>query len=250
VSSSESQNSVSDSSVSDAFYSSCSGAPNSKSGPYRRRALDEEFEDDGEQEVPSVYANPVELPPDFPITQESCGFLSTTITMNLAIANHLQGLELIEQKQYPLSSDTVQEHLISAGRYYEYSIRLERARQQEEQKRMVSAAAAMAAVAAQSQQLPRSAMLPPLFITPLALLVILNNLGHLHRTMGNHDRSSKCYRQLQSTLMFLLIHKNKSGSSGGGSNSGSDHSKDLQVFMENSTLGLQTASTRPTAAAA
>ena len=44
--------------------------------------------------------------------------------------------------------------------------------------------------------------LPPLFISPFALLVILNNLGQLHLAMANKDRSQKCYRQLQSTFKY------------------------------------------------
>mmetsp|Transcript_19402 Transcript_19402/g.34930 ORF Transcript_19402/g.34930 Transcript_19402/m.34930 type:complete len:368 (+) Transcript_19402:192-1295(+) len=219
------------------------------------------FNDDREQETPSVYSNPIFLPPDFPITQESCGFLSTSITLNLAIAHHSLGLELQQQQQGPPES-TIQNHLTSAGRYYEYTIRLERARQQEEQQRIVAAAAALAVA---QQQLTTTAAaaaaclsLPPLFVTPLALLVILNNLGQLHYALDNKDRGQKCYRQLQSTVMFLLLSKNKSGNaddhadSHHASSSSSTHrgSKDLQVFMENAVLGLQTMTTRATAPAA
>jgi len=200
-----------------------------------------------EQDVPSLYSNPILLPPDFPITQESCGFLSTTITMNLAIAHHLAGLELQEQAHADGTAPLrIQRHLISAGQYYEYTIRLERARQQEEQNRMLAAAA----VAAQCPSAASASMvLPPLFISPLALLVVLNNLGQLHNVLSNTERSIKCYQQLQSTLMFLLLHKNKSGSTNNtGINGGS--SKDLEVFMENATLGLQNMLARPAAPAA
>jgi hypothetical protein len=145
----------------------------------------------------------------------------------------------------------VQQHLAAAGRYYEYTIRLERARQQEEQRRMVDAA-----VMAAQPPLTSSVVtvLPPLFISPFALLVILNNLGHLHATLSNEGRSKKCYRQLQSTLMFLLLHKVKNQSSSNVESENKNqnsYSKDLEVFMENATLGLDTTtSCRPTAAAA
>jgi hypothetical protein len=153
--------------------------------------------------------------------------------MNLALANHLHGLEL--QMQHA-PERIVQQHLTGAGRYYEYTIRLERARQQEEQRRMIKCAAEAAHL------LSPSSMLPPLFISPFVLLVILNNLGQLHLAMSNKDRSQKCYRQLQSTLMFLLLHRHTT--------SLSTNANDLAVFMENATLGLSSTTCRPTAAAA
>lgn len=193
---------------------------------------DDDSEDEGEEhKVDTVYENAIHLPPDFPITQESCGFLSTTITLNLALANHLHGLELQEHSNASIS--TIHQHLTSAGRYYEYTIRLERARQQEEQRRMTQASDV-------------TTMSPPLFISPFALLVILNNLGQLHLALSNKERSQKCYRQLQSTLMFLLLHTTKRSSG----LSTTDNSKDYAVFMENATLGLQSMSSRTMAAAA
>jgi hypothetical protein len=198
----------------------------------------EEDDDETEEDVASVYSNPIYLPPDFPITQESCGFLSATITLNLALANHLCGLELQELRDAPVSA--IHEHLTSAGRYYEYTIRLERARQQEEQRRMTQASA----VSALYPHPLSSSLLPPLFISPFALLVILNNLGQLHMSLSDKERSQKCYRQLQSTLMFLFLHDTKH------SNSLKNNSKDMAVFMENATLGLQSMTSRPMAAAA
>jgi hypothetical protein len=205
-------------------------------------AMEDEEECCNEQDGASVYSNPIRLPPDFPITQESCGFLSTTITLNLALANHLYGLELLERQQHhpapsPVLSSMIHQHLTSASRYYEYTIRLERARQKEEQCRM-----AAAAPFSQSHQPPASSssLLPPLFVSPFALLVVLNNMGQLHVALSNKDRSQRCYRQLQSTLMFLLLHSSK----------GTNNSKEFAVFIENAALGLQNSSSRFMAAAA
>jgi hypothetical protein len=186
-----------------------------------------------EKNAVSVYSNPILLPPDFPVTQESCGFISTTITLNMAIANHLYGLEL-QQQHAPLQ--LVQQHLAGAGRYYEYTIRLERARQQEEQSRILESTASGGAVS--------STLAFPLFVSILALLVILNNLGQLHMALSNTHQSLKCFRQLQSALLFLLLHKTNHPSSI------ATKSKDLAVFMENATIGLGTKTSRFTAAAA
>lgn len=211
---------------------------------------DDEEEDDDScivQDVPSVYSNPIRLPPDFPITQESCGFLTTTISLNLALANHLYALELLERQQQqhnthpPVLTKMIHQHLTSAIRYYEYTVRLKRARQQEEQRRMATAAATLS----QSPHLASSSsssLLSPLFVSPFALLVVFNNLGQLHLILNDKDQSQRCYRQLQSTLMFLLLHSPKTFH---------DNSKNLAVFMENATLGLQKhSSSRSMAAAA
>lgn len=32
---------------------------------------------------------------------------------------------------------------------------------------------------------------------------IINNLGHLHRVMGNHEKSQQCFKHLLSTILFL-----------------------------------------------
>jgi hypothetical protein len=216
-------------------------------------SVTEEDEDEEDwynyQDVASVYSNPIRLPPDFPITKESCGFLSSAITLNLALANHLFGLELLQRQQYSAtpssvflssSSSMIYHHLMKANRYYEYTIRLERARQQEERGRMAATAAAVSFSQSPFPPTLSSLLLPPLFVSPLALLVVLNNLGQLHLVLSNKDRSQRFYRQLQSTLMFLLLHSSQTA----------NNSKDLAVFMENATLGLQNSSSRSMAAAA
>ncbi|KAG7355219.1 hypothetical protein IV203_004575 [Nitzschia inconspicua] len=203
-----------------------------------RLRAEEDLHENEEQPFTPLYSNPIHLPPDFPISLESCGFLSTTITLNLAMANHLRGLELQEQKTAPESM--IQQHLITAGRYYEYTIRLERARQQEEQQRMTQSEA----IASLFPQASSNSTLPPLFITPFALLVILNNLGQLHLALSCEDRSQKCYAQLQSTLMFLLLHTSNH------TTALRSKSKDFEVFMENAAIGLGSVSSRLLAAAA
>ena len=90
----------------------------------------------------SVYKNPIHLPQEFEILQETVGFLSTTITFNLALANHLCGIELYERlalntanpnSTMMLQNTTVMKHFQSAGRLYEYAIRFERARTHQNQ---------------------------------------------------------------------------------------------------------------------
>jgi len=212
----------------------------------------EDMEHQQEEEEPeevTVYSNPIYLPTEYPITQESCGFLSTSITFNLALANHLCGLDLWEQQQQQKPQEdpsellknnaNIMKHLLSAGRLYEYTIRLERARSHQQQQQRASAAASY-----------NPSSYPALFVSPFVLMAILNNLGHLHVIMQNETQSEKCFRQLQSTLMYMLQFQNKSGSNTNGRTSANstNHQSMIQVFMENASLGLRT--TRMTAAAA
>jgi hypothetical protein len=181
----------------------------------------------------SVYKNPIHLPPDFDIVQETVGFLSTTITYNLALSNHLCGVELYEKLSNIgvdptaiLKNTSVMKHFQSAGRLYEYAIRLERARTHQHQVRR--------------QQL---------LVSPYVLMSILNNLGHLHTTLQNVDQATKCYRQLQSTLMYMVqVGRHRHPSSSRGATHGKQHQHMIQIFLENASVGLQT--TRMTAAAA
>jgi hypothetical protein len=181
----------------------------------------------------SVYKNPIHLPPDFDILQETVGFLSTTITYNLALSNHLCGVELYEKLSIMgadpttvLKNTAVMKHFQSAGRLYEYAIRLERARTHQHQVRR--------------QQL---------LVSPYVLMSILNNLGHLHTTLQNVDQATKCYSQLQSTLMYMVQGgRHRPPSSSRGATQGKQHQHMIQIFLENASVGLQT--TRMTAAAA
>lgn len=179
---------------------------------------DEEQDDDSDYEI-TLYCNAIHLPPDFPITKESCGFFSTAITFNLALANHLYGMELQEQPY--MSTDSLK-HLKSAGRLYEYTMRLERAR------------------AMQLTNSSSSNNQQPLFVSPLVLMCVLNNLGHLHTLLSNTLLSHKCFSQLQTAVVCWMHTKQQQN----------DSCRDLmQCFMENCLVALQQVH-RNTAAAA
>jgi hypothetical protein len=198
----------------------------------------------------SIYRHPIHVPSDFDLLQETVGFLSTTITFNLALANHLYGVGLHEKLSIGQADPkmirkdtTVMMHLQRAGRLYEYAIRLERARTHQNQ---------------EQQRRRRQDGYPPqqqLLVSPFVLMAILNNLGHLHTTLQNADQATKCYKQLQSTLMYMLQvgrrHHHPSSSSPRGATQQSQkqqHRDMIQFFLENASVGLQT--TRLTAAAA
>jgi hypothetical protein len=192
----------------------------------------------------SVYRHPIHVPSDFDLLQETVGFLSTTITFNLALANHLYGIGLHEKLSIgqadPMmirKNTTVMMHLQRAGRLYEYAIRLERARTHQNKEE-------------QPQQQQRGQQL---LVSPFVLMAILNNLGHLHTTLQNADQATKCYKQLQSTLMYMLQvgrrRQHPSSSRGATQESQKQRHRDMiQIFLENASVGLQT--TRMTAAAA
>jgi hypothetical protein len=202
---------------------------------------------------PCVYSNPIHLPPDFAVTQESCGFLSTSIALNLAMSHHMCGLDLLERAQKsPLLHRRTQEHFASSGRLYEYTIRLEstRARQYQEHQQDQSKAsfhaqrAAMDSNGGASATTPgaTSPVVPTLFVSPFALMVILNNLGHVHALMGKKETSDRYYQRLQSACMYLMVRSRTR-------HVGSITSSDLQIFLHNVSLGLQLIHCRSAAAA-
>jgi tetratricopeptide (TPR) repeat protein len=208
-----------------------------------------EDQESGDGDI-SMHKSPIHLPVNYPITQESCAFLSTSITFNLAVASHLLGLEMWSShqernhncKSVPKESKMMT-HLQSAGRLYEYTLRLERARSNQQQ------ALRNARVQQQHQQSGPSPSFPPLFVSPFVLMAILNNLGHLHWVLENYGQAKKCFRQLQSSLMYMLHIQNKTGvwtASGSGSSSPTppgqrhprNHHEMMQTFMGNASLGL------------
>lgn len=130
-----------------------------------------------------VYQHPIQIPETLESSIEYCSLVSTAITFNLALANHLSGVQSKNKAT-----------LETAARLYEYGFSLERIRGR-------------------------------FFVSPLFLVSILNNLGHLHRTVEDLDRSAKCFRQLLSTLLYLTQVR--------GANP-----KDLEVFFGNTSLGL------------
>ena len=98
-------------------------------------------------------------------------------------------------------------------------------------------------------------------LTPFFLLTVLNNLGHIHRTMKDDRQSQSCFRQMLSTLMYLVHHhklppqqpqhstSSSINSRGGGSSSDTTDGvasykreetklSDLEMFFENTKFGL------------
>jgi len=188
-------------------------------------AFDEDnssHEEEEEEPEVTMYSNPIQLPPDYPVNQETCTFLSTSITFNLALANHLYGLELWEQllQQKPheepskifktlKSNSCILKYLHGAGKLYEYTIRLERAR-------------------SKSSAMSRR--------SPFVLMAILNNLGQLHSILHNTVLTKKCFQQLQSAVMCWLQMEGLQSSS---NNKRSRNQELIQLFLENSMLALQ-----------
>jgi hypothetical protein len=165
-----------------------------------------------------VYGNPMHLPSDFPITKESCGFLSTSIALNLAIGHHVCGV------RSSTNADRKMQHLHAAGRLYEYTIRLESTRGREYQEHHMNAT---------------------LFVCPFALMVILNNLGHVHGMLHNVELQRLFYTRLESACMYFLVKRGLTSNNdydepqqdGGGCSNITTY--DLQIFMHNVSIGLE-----------
>jgi hypothetical protein len=208
---------------------------------------DDENEDDL-QEV-SVYSNPMHIPADFAMEPESTsGFISTAVTFNLALANHLQGMDLFwqqkqqqqqQQQRSPQASKNnnkeAQKYFVSAGKLYEYTLRLERAR---------SLSHVVNKTSSNTSLLIRSG--------PMILMSVLNNLGQLHlQQLDNVPQSKKCFAHLQSLLLCWMqftasSQRSVSASSSSSSNAEETHHHQqqqqhelIQCFMENSLVGLE-----------
>jgi hypothetical protein len=191
----------------------CSTESAEASGSCHSRQDEDDLYPQGDEEVTALYCNPIHLPPDFPITKASCGFLSTAITFNLALANHLYGTQLQDSGNTRLQTTTATSHLKSAGRLYEYTLRLEQAR------------------TLQVDETTNHDM----FVSPLVLMCVLNNLGHLHSTLQNEPQSCLCYTRLQTAVVCWMHFK-----TWGRNSSNSHDARDLvQSFMENCLLALQ-----------
>jgi hypothetical protein len=145
-------------------------------------------------------------------------FLLTTITFNLALMNHLYGLQLLfkegvqddegQQQPSPPKSKSI-EYLYNAGRLYEYTLRLEKSR----------SCYALSSSNAQSQQSSSSSFF--IIMTPFIVMSILNNLGHLHFTLNQKEQSKATFERLQSTVMLYTLSR-RGGESGIGSGSTAD----------------------------
>lgn len=135
-----------------------------------------------------IYQHPIRIPENLESNtawiDSSSGLVSTAITFNLALTNHLRGLETKNN-----------EALKVAARLYEHCFSLERIRG------------------------------CSLFVSPLFLVSILNNLGSAHRLVEDIDRSEKCFRQLLSTLLYLTQNRGINPA-------------EMEVFFGNISLGL------------
>lgn len=226
--------------------------------------------DDVDASPPSVYSNPIHLPNDFPVTRESCGFLSTAIALNLAMSHHLVAL-LAQSRQsdsHPVVNvkerKRIRDHLGSAGRLYEFTIRLESTRARQCQRQQAEEEADVATVESTSPLQPmntegvatantlalpnlstattNSSTVPTLFVSPFALMIILNNLGHVHSLLKQGPKSERYYQRLQTACMYMMMRQKQqrrhyageSRSNAGGSVSAAD----LEVFLHNVNTGL------------
>jgi hypothetical protein len=227
----------------------------------------------------AIYCKPIQLHPDFPLTRQSCGFLSTSITLNLAMAHHSYALEIrksiTSNKSNSKTKNLMVHHLNSAMQYYEFTIRLEKARTHQYQPGLTETSSS-----ATDSSTSATPLLSTLFISPFALMVILNNMGQLNLVLENSTKSEQCYQHLHRALMYLLVQQNfdvqtseplpvppsesstlteslPSSSNNNSNDNSNDNSKfprisrhDLQVFLDNVMLGLQLSCPQATAAAA
>ncbi|KAG7339036.1 hypothetical protein IV203_021487 [Nitzschia inconspicua] len=238
----------------------CRGRSQEDGEEYRQHEEEEEEEEednDDHTEV-SIYSHPIYIPADFAMEPEATsGFISTAITFNLALANHLQGMDmLLQQQQQQLQQRSrstatsakqsnfssgaaavaAEKHLISAGKLYEYTLRLERAR-------------SVSTITGHF----KSSMIRS---GPMILMSVLNNLGQLHIQLDNIPQSKKCFAHLQSlVLCWMQFTNQRSGSTTNtttptvlvaGSTTTADgvltqppHHELIQRYMENSFLGLE-----------
>ncbi|KAG7363873.1 hypothetical protein IV203_037074 [Nitzschia inconspicua] len=248
-------------------------------------------------ETPLVYSNPIHLPKDFPITQESCGFLCTAVALNLAMSHHMVAVVVSE-----LSSNTtmnasrkrkqvIHTHLTAASRLYEYTIRLEssRARQYQNQPqqsgessnssnnnsssssssnlerttlpmggsttiRSVSPLTVSTSVAMPPSPTRTASTIPTLFTSPFALMVILNNSGHVHRLLQQGETSKRCYQRLLTACMYMMVRQQQEQRQQEQNSNNNNRSNvvvvqsagnttlvttsDLQFFLHNVNVGL------------
>jgi hypothetical protein len=205
------------------------GALSEPSSPLNRCDLDRLFswsfcctnEEQASSDTARVYNTPITLPPDFPLTMATCGFVSMTICLNLAMVHHLCGQELLGEYQEEPSSVAMR-HFVTSSHYYDFTIRLARAQSSlaAQEERNISSAGTNAVLSTddtavtatssthqelQQQQQQQQQEQQPL-LSPFLLMVCLNNMGHLHRYhLQNQQRSHECYLQLQKALLSLLI---------------------------------------------
>jgi hypothetical protein len=155
---------------------------------------EEEVSDSNDDALVLVYHHPIRIPDNMEISLASYGLLSTAITFNLSLANHLWAIET-------KNNDTLR----TAARLYEYGFSLERIRGR-------------------------------FSVSPFFIMAILNNLGSIHRLMEDKEKSTKCFRQLLSTLLYLVQVKGA-------------HPSDLKVFFDNTSFGLSQNASRCAGAA-
>jgi hypothetical protein len=196
----------------------------------------------------TLYNNPIHISKDddvFLTSTTTCSsisittFLLTAITFNLALMNHIYGLQLLNKEgvqdddgQQPPPKSKSTEYLYNAGRLYEYALQLEKAR---------SCYALCSSNRAQSQSSSS------LFImSPFIVMSILNNLGNLHFTLNQKERSQKTFERLQSTvMMYILSRRSGSESRSGGGSTGDDSSSSLSSQQEQSHQSSSSSSPPP-----
>lgn len=169
-------------------------------------------ENNENDETVVVYIHPIQVPKDLESNMENCSLVSTAITFNLALANHLEG----SRRKDP-------QMLQTAARLYEYGFSLERIR--------------------------GKFYISPFFLVTILnnLGALHRELEGMAKTTTSsiaedqdddltNSRSQKCFHQLLSTLLYLTQVK--------GANP-----NDLEVFFGNSSRGMSRTSTHCAGAA-
>jgi tetratricopeptide (TPR) repeat protein len=121
--------------------------------------------------------------------------LSFVYLYNLALTHHLAYVHdvpfLLVATNHPKASTSSTEHLIKALTLYELAVSVQSAEQDS------------------------------FHVTALQSMAILNNLGMVHKVLGNHDRAQDCFENLLATILY---YQNYEQEQDGGTMDHDDHS--------------------------
>lgn len=106
-------------------------------------------------------------------------FLNACHSYNLALAHHLLGLQVLLTP-----TRDAKKHLDVSGRFYEYTLRLERVRYKNHQTNKAESGISC-------------------WMDPRIVLACLNNLGNVHYHSDQVIQSRQCFRQLQTSTRML-----------------------------------------------
>jgi hypothetical protein len=200
-----------------------------------------------------MYGDPIRLPPDYVIARETCVFVVTAVTFNLALAYHSLGVVAATAEScgggggdgesvptiapaLPISSRTRhQQRLLEKHRRRRQQLSEERCRHgrdghcnkavrlYEQVLRLeVARAAELRRFYHEAGRAGGAGIAATLLRSggggggPLLGMAVLNNLGHLHRLAGRPDLSRECYRRLLGAVMHGLRGSHHGGEEGEG----------------------------------